>query len=231
MKNTLSAGDRNTLALAFFFASLDNEPNLKNSIIVLDDPISSLDDGRTITTVQKIRNLIPSCKQIIVLCHLRNFLCDIWEHSDKDNTVALKFSRAPNNTSNIVLWDVTSDALTEYDKRHKILRDYVEEDTQNKREVAQCLRPVMEKYLRITFPGYCPPGTLLGNFKNHAENLWEKGQPIMSEVSFRELRDITEYANKFHHDTNPAWETEQIIDNELVGFVKRVLNFVKHGTI
>ena len=39
-----------------------------------------------------------------------------------------------------------------------------------------------------------------------------------------------EYTNKFHHDTNPAWATEQISDNELVGFVKRVLNFVKHGT-
>jgi len=230
LKNTLSAGDRNTLALAFFFASLENEPNLNNSIIVLDDPISSLDDGRTITTVQKIRNLVPSSKQVIVLCHLRAFLCDIWEHSDKDNTTALKMLRCPNNTSSIALWDATSDALTEYDKRHKALRDYVNEDTQNNRYIAQCLRPVMEKYLRITFPEHCPPGTLLGNFKNHVENLWENGQQIMNEVSLRELRDIAEYANIFHHDTNSAWQTEEINDNELVGFVKRVLNFVKHGT-
>jgi wobble nucleotide-excising tRNase len=231
LKNTLSAGDRNTLALAFFFASLENEPNLNNSIIVLDDPISSLDDGRTITTVQKIRNLVPYSKQLIVLCHLRAFLCDIWEHSDKDNTTALKLSRGSNNISHIESWDVSSDSLTEYDKRHKALRDYVNEDTQDKRYIAQCLRPVMEKYLRITFPEHCPPGTLLGNFKNHVENLWENGQQIMSDTSLRELRDITEYANKFHHDTNPAWVTEQINDNDLVGFVKRVLNFVKHGSI
>ena len=229
-KNTLSAGDRNTLALAFFFASLENEPNLNNSIIVLDDPISSLDDGRTITTVQKIRNLVPNSKQVIVLCHLRAFLCDIWEHSDKDNTTALKMSRGPNNTSSIASWDVSSDALTEYDKRHKALRDYVNEDTQDKRYIAQCLRPVMEKYLRVTFPEHCPPGKLLGNFLNHVENLLQNGQRIMSDVDLRELRDITEYANKFHHDTNPAWQTEQINDIELVGFVKRVLNFVKHGT-
>ena len=230
LKNTLCAGDRNTLALAFFFASLENEPNLNNSIILLDDPISSLDDGRTITTVQKIRNLVPSSKQVIVLCHLRAFLCDIWENSDKENTTALKISRAPNNTSIISSWDVTSDSLTEYDKRHKALRDYVNEDTENKRYIAQCLRPVMEKYLRITFPEHCPPGTLLGKFRNHVENLLRNSQQIMCEVSFRELRDITEYANKFHHDTNSAWETEYINDNELVGFVMRVLNFVKHGT-
>jgi hypothetical protein len=110
------------------------------------------------------------------------------------------------------------------------LRDYVEVDAQDKRYVAQCLRPVMEKYLRVVFPECCPPGTMLGNFRNHAENLHANGQSIMSDVDIRELRDITEYANKFHHNTNPAWETEQINDNELVGFVKRVINFTSHGT-
>ena len=37
-KNTLSAGDRNTLALAFFFASLDQDPQLAQKIVVIDDP-------------------------------------------------------------------------------------------------------------------------------------------------------------------------------------------------
>jgi wobble nucleotide-excising tRNase len=229
-KNTLSAGDRNTLALAFFFASLENEPNLNNSLIVLDDPISSLDDARTTTTIQKIRNLVSCSKQVIILCHLKAFLCDIWEHSDKDNTTPLKMTRGLNNTSEIESWDPSSDAFTEYDKRHKILREYAEQDTQDKRGVAQCLRPVMERYLRITFPEHCTPGTSLGNFRNHVTNLFDNGQNIMSVVDWRELRDITEYANKFHHDTNPAWQTEQINDNELLGFVKRVLDFVKHAT-
>lgn len=40
-RTTLSAGDRNTLALAFFFASLDQDANLANKIVVIDDPISS----------------------------------------------------------------------------------------------------------------------------------------------------------------------------------------------
>lgn len=229
-KNALSAGDRNTLGLAFFFASLETEPDLQNSIIVLDDPMSSLDDGRTATTIQKIRDLIPISSQLIVLCHLRPFLCDIWDSLGNENTTALKISRSSNNTSTITSWDVSSDAFTEYDKRHKVLRDYLDADTQNKRYVAQCLRPVMEKYLRIVFPQYCLPGTMLGNFKNHAVTSHANGQSFMIDVDIRELRDITEYANKFHHDTNPAWETEEINDNQLVGFVKRVINFTSHGT-
>jgi wobble nucleotide-excising tRNase len=230
-KNTLSAGDRNTLGLAFFFASLETEPDLQDSIVVLDDPMSSLDDGRTMTTIQKIRDLIPASSQLIALCHSRRFLCDIWEHSDKDNTTALKISRGSNNTSTISSWDVSSDSLTEYDKRHKVLRDHVDADKQDKRYVAQCLRPVMEKYLRIVFPDYYTPGTLLGNFRNHVENLRDNGLRVMSDDDINELRNITEYANKYHHDTNPAWETEEINDTELLAFAKRVINFTSHTAV
>jgi wobble nucleotide-excising tRNase len=42
-RNTLSAGDRNALALAFFFASLERDPQRAQKIVVIDDPISSLD--------------------------------------------------------------------------------------------------------------------------------------------------------------------------------------------
>ncbi len=228
--NTLSSGDRNTLALAFFLASLEHESNLAESIIVLDDPVSSLDDGRITTTIEEIRELVPHVKQAIILSHCRPLLCDIWDHSDKNNTSALKLIRGPNNSSDLVTWDVSTDVLTEYDKRHKALREYQQAEAQSRRYVAQCLRPVMEKYLRITFPEYCVPGTLLGTFLNHVRNLVDNGQRIMSDQDICELSGITEYANKFHHDTNPAWQTEEIRDNELRIYVTRVLNFTKHGT-
>lgn len=53
----------------------------------------------------------------------------------------------------------------------------------------------------------------------------------VSDVNLIELRDITEYADKFHHDINPAWATEHISDNELLTYVKKVLNFVKNGDV
>lgn len=66
-RTVLSAGDHNTLALAFFFATLDQDPNLANKIVVIDDPVSSLDEHRTLTTVQEIRNLVGRSVQIIIL--------------------------------------------------------------------------------------------------------------------------------------------------------------------
>jgi wobble nucleotide-excising tRNase len=68
-RNTLSAGDRNTLALAFFFAALDRDPSLQSTVVVIDDPISSLDEHRSLTTVQEVRHLSARAGQVIVLSH------------------------------------------------------------------------------------------------------------------------------------------------------------------
>ena len=61
-RNTLGAGDRNTLALAFFFASLDSDPQLAQKIVVIDDPMTSLDEHRALTTVQETRRTRRSCE-------------------------------------------------------------------------------------------------------------------------------------------------------------------------
>jgi hypothetical protein len=47
-------------------------------------------------------------------------------------------------------------------------------------------------------------------------------------VLTRELDDILTYANKFHHETNMAYQTEVVNDGELVGFVHRTLAFTRH---
>jgi wobble nucleotide-excising tRNase len=72
-RSTLSAGDRNTLALAFFFASLDRDPDLGNKVVVIDDPIMSLDEHRHLTTVQEIGRLTGRVGQLIVLSHTKAF--------------------------------------------------------------------------------------------------------------------------------------------------------------
>jgi wobble nucleotide-excising tRNase len=79
-RNTLSSGDRNTLALAFFFAWLENEPNLGSVLVVIDDPISSLDDSRAAATAQRIRELAGRTCQTIVMSHSKPLLCNIWQH-------------------------------------------------------------------------------------------------------------------------------------------------------
>lgn len=224
-KNTLSAGDRNTLALAFFFASLDRDPNRVNKVVVLDDPVSSLDDHRTTATVQEARKLVQHVSQVIVLSHSKPFLARIWLHADQANTATLEVCRSSVG-STIAAWNVSDESVTEYDRRHTRLRAFRESSIGDPRDIAQAIRPVLEGYLRIACAADFQPGTLLGPFRNTAKGRAKTGRPILSSAKLAELEDLTEYANKFHHDTNPAWDTESINDGELHGFVQRTLAFV-----
>lgn len=225
-RTVLSAGDRNTLALAFFFASLDQDPNLANKIVVIDDPVSSLDEHRTLTTVQEIRNLVGRTAQVIILSHSKPFLCNIWDHMAPTLRGALQLVR-DGDASRIEPWDVTRDMVTEHDRRHELLRGYLAASTPNNRPVAEALRPVLEAFLRVAYPAAFGPGTMLGEFRNHCQQLLGTPRQVLDQADITELRALTEYGNQFHHDTNPAWQTQHINDAELLGYVQRVLAFTQ----
>lgn len=225
-RTVLSAGDRNTLALAFFFASLDQDPQLAAKIVVIDDPVSSLDEHRTLTTVQEIRNLVRRTAQVIVLSHSKPFLCNIWNHMAPTLRGALQLVR-DGDASRIEPWDVTADMVTEHDRRHELLRNYLIAQTPNNRPVAEALRPVLEAFCRVAYPGAFPAGRLLGPFRNHCQQVLGTPRQILDQADITELHALTDYGNQFHHDTNPAWQTQHINDAELVGYVQRVLGFTQ----
>ncbi len=225
-RNTLSSGDRNTLALAFFFVSLDQDPNLATAVVVIDDPISSLDDHRSLTTVQEVRRLADRAGQVIVLSHDKRFLCRIWNGADPTIRSALEIVR-DGNSSTIRLWDVAQDSVTEHDRRHTRLRDFVDSGTGDPRETVRAIRPHLEAFLRVACPEHFPPGGLLGPFLGLCRQRVGQFNEILDRAATEELGELTEYANRFHHDTNPAWETEAINDAELLSFVQRALAFAR----
>lgn len=225
-RNTLSSGDRNTLALTFFFASLDQDPDLANAVVVVDDPISSLDDHRSLTTVQEVRRLSERAGQVIVLSHDKRFLCRVWNGADSTARLALEIAR-DGAGSTLRPWDVEQDSVTEHDRRHGRLRAYVASGDGDQREVAKSIRLHLEAFLRVARPEHLPPGTLLGLFLRRCRQSVGQGGEILDAATTRELGELVEYANRFHHDTNPAWETEAINDAELRNFVERALAFAR----
>ena len=224
-RNTLSAGDRNTLALALFFSSLDQNPNLANTIVVIDDPISSLDDHRSLTTIQAVRYLADRAGQVIVLSHNKRFLCSIWGGADRKECLPLEIAQK-GGESTIRTWAVSQDAITEHDQRYTLLQRYAATQQGTKKEVAMAIRPHLEGFLRVACPGNFPPGKLLGPFiEECSHKVGNPGETLSKDIT-QELHDIVEYCNRFHHDTNPAWTAEDINATELLGFVQRTLAFV-----
>jgi wobble nucleotide-excising tRNase len=225
-RNVLSSGDRSTLALGFFFASLDQDRGLGQKVVVIDDPVSSLDDHRALTTIQEIRRLATRAAQVVVLSHNKPFLCRIWENTDPSLRVAIQIARdGPGST--IRDWDVDQDCVTEHDRRHALLRDYLSSSAGNPHDIAAALRPVLEAFFRVTCPEAFLPGSLLGPFLNTCNQRVGSPREILDAQGAQELEDLLEYANRFHHDTNPGWQSEHVNDRELQGFVRRTLEFTK----
>lgn len=90
----ISEGEKNILALLFFYFELykDNlQQNPKDEIklILLDDPISSLDEGNRIYVLELVRHILLEDKfeQVFIFTHSWNDFCDITYgiHRVKDN--------------------------------------------------------------------------------------------------------------------------------------------------
>jgi wobble nucleotide-excising tRNase len=227
--NTLSAGDRNTLALAFFFASLEQDPNIQLKTVIIDDPLTSLDEHRSLATIREIRRLIPQVNQVIVLSHSKPFLCGLWQGIDQTTSSALKITR-DGAGSTLMTWDVNRENITEHDYRHALLAEYMDQSNPAiERAVATALRPIIEMFIRVAYPQNFTPGSLLGPFVEKCHRELGSAKEILNQQDLFEIQDLLAYANRFHHDTNPAWQTEIINDQELLNFCRRTLIFTRRG--
>jgi wobble nucleotide-excising tRNase len=190
--------------------------------------MTSLDEHRSLTTIQEMWRLVPCVNQLIVLSHAKAFLCRLWEGADTTTRTAIKISR-DGTGSPLSTWDVRQDSITEHDKRHAKVMAYLKTaNAADERDVAAALRPILEAFMRVAYPEDFPPDALLGPFINTCQQRLGQDE-IMSAPKIAELRDLLDYANKFHHDTKSAWETEIINDQALIHFCERTLRFTRTG--
>jgi wobble nucleotide-excising tRNase len=105
-KNTLSSGDRSTLALAFFLARLQHDAQLAEKIVVFDDPNTSQDASRSAHTQQLICYLYDKIKQVVVLSHDPRFLRNISEEAKATDVSALKISPTAEDNSALEQWEI-----------------------------------------------------------------------------------------------------------------------------
>ena len=125
-KNTLSEGDKSTLAFAFFISSLEKSPDLDKQVVILDDPLSSLDDTRREATARVLLELSPKLNQLCVFTHKKDFLRMVFDKIP-DNTV-LQMRSDKTNGSWLEPFDVEEDRKSEHAKMVEAMQRYVVED-------------------------------------------------------------------------------------------------------
>ncbi|MEZ8075604.1 AAA family ATPase [Vibrio sp. FF112] len=234
-KTSLSEGDKRTLAFAFFIASAESDPDLANKIIVIDDPMCSLDLNRKQQTRTVLKRLHDNCEQMIVLAHdvhfLRNLRDDVLRTESPSNIKCLKLKSVINRYSDFDNINLNQECESAYFKCHRMLDEYMVGNSLSSMEIARSIRPMLEGYLHRRFPNLINDGLLFGQVVDLINNSQPPSPLINAKNITSELNEINRYAGQFHHDTNPSADQVQITDSELLSFVERSLSVVYAGVI
>lgn len=156
---TLSSGDKSSLALAFFLASLDHDSGIADRIIVFDDPFTSLDRFRKVCTQQLICKVTGAAKQVIVLSHDPHFLKQLVDNMPSSTVKVLQCCRS-GKTTMMGECDLEVETQSAYVKNFSTLLDFYSNRVGDPLSVVQSIRPFLEGMLRRHFPGHFLSGWL-----------------------------------------------------------------------
>jgi wobble nucleotide-excising tRNase len=223
-KNTLSAGDRSTLALAFFLAHLEHDPNRAQKIVVFDDPFSSQDAFRRRQTVHEIMAVARDCAQVIVLSHDATFLKQVWDKAPHDSRIAVGIAdhRAQGSKMSAIDLERICQGRTATDIDD--LQAFMSTGAGGLLDLVRKCRVVLETYCKTTYPASFATNDWLGDIVG---KIRAGGDQHPAHALYDELDQINGYTSQYHHGEDVGDLTpDQIDSNELTGFARRTLRVV-----
>jgi wobble nucleotide-excising tRNase len=225
-RNTLSAGDRSTLALAFFIAQLESDPRLPQTVVVFDDPFTSQDRSRRTHTKNEICRLAKSARQVIAMSHDPGFLKVIKDSTSSKIVRTLQLMRLGERNSTIGDCEIDDLVQDDYFENYNILHKYLHYNDGIPRLVVRSIRPLLEGYLRMKLPKEFKPKEWLGDMIGKIRNAPTGSQLGVAKEILDDLDAINDFSKRYHHDEGAEVEGEPIDDGELQTFISRTFEVV-----
>lgn len=224
--NTLSAGDKTTLAFAFFLATLEDIDNSK-TVVIIDDPISSLDSFRELHTACMIMDLAVKAEQVVLLSHYPAFLYRVHDENRNGQVKCLEIRRLADGSA-IAEWDIERASRTDYERNWWVLTEYLDKGAIGDRiDIAKCIRPLLEDYLRYRLPGVFPKGKWLGEQIEMIRNAKSESPFTQMKPYLKELEELNDFCKVFHHGQGSApLISSKIQDSTLKNYAKRAKNLI-----
>tara|TARA_R110002073_G_scaffold9448_11_gene48133 strand:- start:2996 stop:5281 length:2286 start_codon:yes stop_codon:yes gene_type:complete len=205
--NTLSSGDKSTLAFAFFVAKYKDE-DISNTILIFDDPITSLDFFRKQRTSLIISRFAKEARQVMVLTHSDQFV----KKFAKEKGKFIHLQKDQISGVSVAFGDKFSDICTiKHDEHFNNINSYLMSPHSVKRmDVMKSIRPYAETVLRQyreDFSGLSLGG-MIGKYRKEGicEDYLEKLETVNGIIT----------SESSHGSNNPnADDFENITDDEL----------------
>lgn len=159
--NNLSEGEKTAISFVYFVTKLkENDNKIEDSIIVIDDPISSFDSNNLFSSYSFLKNECGAAKQLFVITH--NFayfkLIRDWFNPSKDRTnVYLIEANIIDNKRHSTIKTATA-SLTKYASEYHFIFSQVykfrneELDEINAYLIGNLLRKLLEAFLSFKYP-------------------------------------------------------------------------------
>lgn len=226
-KNTLSEGDKGTLAFALFLTSLKNDPSLSTALIVFDDPLSSMDEHRRYNTCKKLAELSQQCEQVITLSHNRHFILQIEEVYKKKNLQSprfIKIQRKEAKDSEIVALDIEEERKTQHHKNVDTLNTYLTADHKNTAEIQDLIRETLEVHLKFKFYLHLKGRGLIG-LGTIADTLQEHSKITVEHCA--QIKELAGLSNDSHHGDIPVPISATLSRDEILPEVRATLELLE----
>lgn len=223
-RNTLSSGDKSTLALALFLAKVNADPNLGDTIVVLDDPFASLDEFRRSFTAIEIRELGRRALQIIVLSHEKYFLRDLWDKIDHDQVSSLALQTGAPGMTTIAPFDIEAETRPRHVTERMRLDEFIQGEPHNPSHIRTRLRTVCEHFYRSGDRALFPADSSLDQIIRALEAA-RTDHPYKAAVD--QLRYINEYSRGDSHAAVQDDPSDETNIEELKEWCRRVLDLTR----
>lgn len=222
-ETVLSDGDKNALALSFFFARLKDSTDLIGRIVVLDDPVNSFGSSRRTLIEGVIRDLRIRGAQVVVLTHDERLAAMMWRDKKLKPIVPLQVERTTNGSC-LTCWDIEHATQSEYVRDYLALVDYLEKGGDHTK-AARSIRPYVEQRLRYMFPG--PPFTTRDALGDMIKKIRESASSLRIHTLKEKLPDLealNDASLPSHHATDDVPGMDPLSPDAVRIFARKALD-------
>jgi len=220
LKTVFSSSDKRALALSIFWAKIDlKEKDIKReTIVILDDPITSFDENRITNTINLLSGSLNNLNQMIIATHYPNFLRRFYEiNKDDKSEVKLLEIKKNKETSYIDNGKKDKFILNEYDFAFNEIYDFINGKNQN--DIRTKLRLFLENYLKET------PKKQIRDSSIKSDDLGDLIEKLFSKqiIDEKEKIKLLEFKNSLNPDSHIF--TKNNIE-DVRSFAKEMMEFL-----
>lgn len=239
----ISEGEKNILALLFFYFELykdklqeDSKDEIK--LILLDDPISSLDEGNRIYVLEIVKHILKSeFEQVFIFTHSWNDFCDITYgiKTGKDHGGYEFFEITKDSSSCSKINIMEKSVISPYNILFKEVHELSEKDTSyrlNDCELyhyANSMRRVFEEFLSFKYGGRTVPTK---SNEGLIKDLYTSSLPKNETVGAKFSSNLSAFLSFINILSHHPVKSDEVIQNAkfMMKFIKKVdkFHFDKH---